>query len=167
MTPSTVAHQAPLFLEFCRQEYWNGLPFPSPGDLPNPGIKPWSPSVQAASLLLEPPGKPMLYSRSLLIIHLKYSSVYMSIADSNYPLPPGNNHKFILLSMWFCFVNKFICIHCDFLNLLRVYEGIINSRNIETILHQFLQWTWMWQPRAESQVGWFRLNNNEHQSRQH
>ena len=39
----TVAHQAPLFIEFSRQEYWSGLPFPSPGDLPDPGIKPGSP----------------------------------------------------------------------------------------------------------------------------
>ena len=40
--PWTVAHQAPLPMEFCRQEYWSGLPFPSPGDLPNAGIKPTS-----------------------------------------------------------------------------------------------------------------------------
>ena len=39
-TPWTVAHQAPQSMEFSRQEYWNGLPFPSPGDLPNPGINP-------------------------------------------------------------------------------------------------------------------------------
>ena len=39
-TPWTVAHQAPLSMRFSRQEYWNGLPFPSPGDLPHPGIKP-------------------------------------------------------------------------------------------------------------------------------
>ena len=44
VTPWAVAHQAPLSLEFCRQEYWSGLPFPSPGDLPNPGIKPKSPA---------------------------------------------------------------------------------------------------------------------------
>jgi len=42
---------------FSRQEYWNGLPFPSPGDLPNPGIKPWSPALQAVSLQTEPPRK--------------------------------------------------------------------------------------------------------------
>ena len=42
-TPWTVARQAPLSLAFPRQEYWNGLPFPSPGDLPNPGIEPTSP----------------------------------------------------------------------------------------------------------------------------
>ena len=54
----TVAHQAPVFLYFPRQEYWSGLPFPSPGDLPNPGIKPRSPAVQAGSLPAEPQGKP-------------------------------------------------------------------------------------------------------------
>ena len=48
---------APLFMEFSRQEYWSGLPFPSPGDLPNLGIKPRSPALQADSLLSEPPGK--------------------------------------------------------------------------------------------------------------
>ena len=43
---------------FFRQEYWNGLPFPSPGDLPNPGIKPWSPTLEADALTSEPPEKP-------------------------------------------------------------------------------------------------------------
>ena len=43
VTPWTVAYQAPLSMEFSRQEYWNGLPFPSPGDLPDPGIEPRSP----------------------------------------------------------------------------------------------------------------------------
>ena len=45
-------------MEFSRQAYWNGLPFPSPGDLPDPGIKPGSPTFQADALLSEPPGKP-------------------------------------------------------------------------------------------------------------
>ena len=57
-TPWTVAYKAPLSLEFSRQEYWSGLPFPSPGDLPNLGIKPGSPALQADTLLSEPPGKP-------------------------------------------------------------------------------------------------------------
>ena len=48
----------PLSLEFSRQEYWSGLPFPSPGDFPNPGIKPQSPVLQADSLLSERLGKP-------------------------------------------------------------------------------------------------------------
>ena len=58
VTPWTVACQAPPSMGFSRQEYWSGLPFPSPGDLPNPGIKPRSPALQADSLPSEPPGKP-------------------------------------------------------------------------------------------------------------
>ena len=46
-TPWTVAHQAPPSMGFSRQEYWSGLPFPSPGDLPHPGIEPSSPALQA------------------------------------------------------------------------------------------------------------------------
>ena len=57
--PWTVARQAPLSMEFPRQEYWSGLPFASPRDLPHPGIEPGSPSLQADSLLSEPPGKPV------------------------------------------------------------------------------------------------------------
>ena len=58
VTPLTIAHKAPLSMEFSRQEYWSGLPFPSPGDLPDSGIKPRSPVLQADTLLSEPPGKP-------------------------------------------------------------------------------------------------------------
>ena len=46
VTPGTVAHQAPQSMEFSRQEYWSGLPFPSPGDLPNPGTEPGSPTLK-------------------------------------------------------------------------------------------------------------------------
>ena len=52
-TLQTVAHQAPLSVGFSRQEYWSGLPFPSPGDPPNPGIEPKSPALQADSLPTE------------------------------------------------------------------------------------------------------------------
>ena len=58
MTLWTVACQAPLSVGFSRQEYWNGLPFPSPWDLLGPGIKPRSPALHADSLLTELPGKP-------------------------------------------------------------------------------------------------------------
>ena len=60
-TPWTVARQAPLSMGFSKQEYWSGLPFPSPGDLPNPGIKPRSPAWKADSLPSEPPGSPYIY----------------------------------------------------------------------------------------------------------
>ena len=58
VTTWTVAYQAPPSMGFFRQEYCSGLPFPSPGDLPNPGIEPGSPTLQADALLSEPPGKP-------------------------------------------------------------------------------------------------------------
>ena len=58
-TPWTVANQAPPSMGFSRQEYWSGLPFPSPGDLPNPGIEPGSPALQADTLPSESPGKPI------------------------------------------------------------------------------------------------------------
>ena len=58
-TPWTVACQAPLSMGFSRQEYWSGLPFPSPGDLPEPGIEPRSLALKADSLPFEPPGKPL------------------------------------------------------------------------------------------------------------
>ena len=60
VTPWTVAHQAPLSMRFSRQEYWNGLLFPSPGDLPHSGTEPGSSSLKADSLLSVPPGKPCL-----------------------------------------------------------------------------------------------------------
>ena len=55
-TPWTVAYQAPPSVEFSRQEYWSGLPFPSPGDLPDPGIEPGSPALQVGPLPAEPQG---------------------------------------------------------------------------------------------------------------
>ena len=61
VTPWTVAYQAPLSMGFSRQQYWSGFPFLYPGDLPNPGIKPWSPALQTDALLSETPGK-SLYS---------------------------------------------------------------------------------------------------------
>ena len=69
-TPRTVAHQTPLFMEFSRQEYWSGMPFPSPGDLPDPGIKPKSPAFGAVSLPPEPWGTPLI----------SVSSIYWGIA---------------------------------------------------------------------------------------
>ena len=66
VTPWTLCDcQFPLSMEFFRQEYWSGLPFPSPGDLPNLGIEPGSPTLQAESLLSEPPGKPYIFTLSV------------------------------------------------------------------------------------------------------
>ena len=63
--PWTVAHQAPLSMGFSRQEYWSGLPFPSPGDLPNPGIKPVSPASAEGFFTPESPEKPSIFFQIL------------------------------------------------------------------------------------------------------
>ena len=76
VTPCTVAYQAPPSMGFSRQEYWNGLPLPSPGDLPNPGIKPGSPALQADALTSEPPGKPRL----IIVTNYKRLSVLNIVA---------------------------------------------------------------------------------------
>ena len=80
MNPWTVTRQAPLSMEFSRQEYWSGLPFPGPGDLPEQGIEPLCPTLQAVSLPSELLGKPLstyrhsffiffIYHRILNIVH--------------------------------------------------------------------------------------------------
>ena len=77
MTSWTVAYKAPLSTEFSRQEYWSGLPFPSPGDLPDPGIEPRSPSLQADTLLSEPPGKPLGYLKLILYLSFLGSNIFL------------------------------------------------------------------------------------------
>ena len=80
VTPWTLACQAPLSMEFSRQEYWSGQPFPTPGDLPDPGIKPMSaasPTLAGRFFTLMPPRKPnyhMVYR--YLSFHHKTSSQY-------------------------------------------------------------------------------------------
>ena len=77
-TPWTVAYQAPLSMGFSRQECWNGLPFPSPGDPPDPGIEAGSPVLQADALLSEPPGKPNS-KESAYSLHFKPSMIMYSL----------------------------------------------------------------------------------------
>ena len=87
LTPWTVARQAPLFMGFSRQEYWSGLPCPPPGDLPNPGIKPRSPTLQADSLQSEPPGKPSPCLKNCChFLPTKCFSVTFPLLSGNFPL---------------------------------------------------------------------------------
>ena len=65
VTPWVAAHYVPLSMEFSRQEYWSGLPFSSPGDLPDPGIEPGSPALQVDSLLTELSGKPNTHTMAM------------------------------------------------------------------------------------------------------
>ena len=78
MTPWTAAQQAPQSMGFSRQEYWSGLPFPSPGDLPNPGIEPGSPALGADALTSEPPGKPYCDMATYNLPYTMHFAVYFS-----------------------------------------------------------------------------------------
>ena len=64
---------------FSRQEYWSGLPFPSPGDLPDPGIEPRSAALEADALTSEPPGKPMLLLLLLLLSHFSHVQLFVTL----------------------------------------------------------------------------------------
>ena len=87
-TPWIVAYQTPLSMGFSRQEYWSGLPFPYPGDLPNPGIKPGSPALQTDVLPAEPPGKPACSTVSckfgVLVGEDEHASFYSAILESTH-----------------------------------------------------------------------------------
>ena len=77
VTPRTVAHQASLSVGFLRQEYWSGLLFSLPGDLPNPGIRPTSPALTEEFFTTEPPENPSLrYRSSLFLILSLFDTVY-------------------------------------------------------------------------------------------
>ena len=82
VTPWTVAHQAPLSMEFSRQKYWSGLPHPPPGDLPNPGIEPKSFVLQADSIPLSHQGSPMYMYTYMNMYMCMYMYTYMFIFTS-------------------------------------------------------------------------------------
>ena len=97
-TPWTVACQASLPMGFFRPEYWSGLPFPSPGDLPNSGIEPRSPELQAGSLPSEPPGKPLqvyswvIFTYPHFILHLNMGQIYVN-RNGMQLMPRKSPHK--------------------------------------------------------------------------
>ena len=79
-TPWTVAHQAPPSMGFSRQEYWSGLPFPSPQDLPGPGIERRSPTLRADALPSEPPGMHICIS-ALPMVTLELTQNLLVVRD--------------------------------------------------------------------------------------
>ena len=96
-TPRTVACQAPLSMTFSRQEYWSGLPFPSPGDLPDPGIEPQSPTLKADALQSEPPGQ------SCKLININLETIHTSHGLQNLKLWASCLNSLILnflISWW-------------------------------------------------------------------
>ena len=133
VTPWTIAHQAPLSMDFSRQEYWSGLPCPPPGDLPNPGIEPRSPALGADSLPAEPQGKPKFFfcfrsihchNQFLLVnIYLPYMS-FLSVKEVR-----DNNVAILKFT-----TNTFQCIAidcsahtaCTYYNKILHFSTIIN-----------------------------------------
>ena len=120
VTPWTIAHQAPPSKGFSRQEYWSGLPFHSPRDLPDPGIKPRSPTLQADALTSEPPGKPRRQVRwssipiSLRIFHsLLWSTQSKALA---WPMKEKFFWNSLALSMIQRMLAKWILVPLPFLN---------------------------------------------------
>ena len=91
--------QAPLSMEFSRQAYWSGLPFPSPEDLPDPGIKPRCPALQADSLPSEPPGKPKEchMDKTSPREFISSSNIFGAVRTKQDPPPSKFNLFFILL----------------------------------------------------------------------
>ena len=103
--PWTAAYQTPLFMEFSKQEYWSGLPFPSPGDLPSPRVKPRSPTLQADALPSEPPGKLFHLKLIFFLLILKETKPFLWVLKS-------------ILDPWLCVSRAkwrsqlcFCCIH--------------------------------------------------------
>ena len=78
VTPWTVTHQVPLSMGLPRQEYWSGLPFPPPGDLPDPGIKPVSPALAGKFFTIEPPGKTYRDNSTCLVAFVRIKGVNIS-----------------------------------------------------------------------------------------
>ena len=107
--PCKVAHQAPPFMEFSRQEYWSGLPFPSPEDLPDPGIEPCSPILQADALPSEPPGKPHNGRGIVLVIML------VQVAQTR--TTPGSLRTMVIL-----FLNAGVSVHAQLLSCVGFLE---------------------------------------------
>ena len=92
-TPWTIAYQAPPSMVFSKQEYWSGLPFPSPGDLPNPGIEPGSPTLQPDTLPSEPPGKSNLLSKGLKKLFIRADEMLvrsLSLLQRIFPTQESN-----------------------------------------------------------------------------
>ena len=115
-------------MEFSKQKYWSGLPFPSPGDLPDPGIKPRPPALQAEALPSEPPGKPLL---PLGTGH-HHSTFYFFMYQ--YFTPFYDSTVFHFKDIIF-FIHSSINEHFDFFNLL----NIVNSAAVNNMQVLFEQ----------------------------
>ena len=129
--PWTVAHQAPPSMGFSRQEYWSGLPFPSPGDLPDPGIEPRSPTLQADALTSAPPGKPNISYFLLLILCRPWPTVW-DLLNVWWRLDINKKNVAVEHSVWRTWA-------CEFRELPRTFLEMLLSRFIPFVLHSILK----------------------------
>ena len=132
--PCTVARQAPLFMELSRQQYWIGLPFPSPGDLSNPGIEPKFLQLQIDSLLSEKLGKPM-FSAVLLTKYIFIENKYEEISNKTY-FHSRSMERFRALATY-CFpegTNDFHCFQQYMIEFILLHP----DRQCKLILNIFL-----------------------------
>ena len=99
-------HQAPPSVGFSRQEYWSGLPFPSPGDLPDPWIEPRLPALHGDALPSEPPGKPQVFTQNTFLYSL-FLRFFLLSSGREEPFP------FYLLkcSKWCSLICIFVCVN--------------------------------------------------------
>ena len=100
VTPWTIAFQAPPSMEFSRQEYWSWLPFPYPGTLPNPGIEPRSPTLQADALPSEPPGNHYFFSIASSKCHLMCITLYRWYLEIIILIKNWDHTKYVLWCYW-------------------------------------------------------------------
>ena len=110
--PWTVAPQVPLFMGFSRQEYWSRLSFPSPRDLPNPGIELGCPALQVDSLLSEAPEKPSL---NLVIFRSPYSDIWASLVAQRLKRLPAMRETWVRSLGWEDLVEKEMATHSSIL----------------------------------------------------
>ena len=102
VTPWTVAYQGPLSMEFFRKEYWSGLQFPSPGNLPNPGIEPRSPTLQTDTLPCEPPRKHLLW---LSAAYSHILGIFHEFHTETFHLPWNGLHLFLFKKIYLFLFN--------------------------------------------------------------
>ena len=111
----SVRHQTPLFMGFLRQEYWSGLQFSSPGDLPDPGIKPMSPLLAGGFFTTEPPGKPLARSRcaiNILWVNAKWSAPEPNTSLCQEQSPEESSTRLCYESQRGChFSGSYLCFH--------------------------------------------------------
>ena len=139
--PWAIAYRASPSMGFSRQEYWSGVPLPSPGDLPDPGIEPWSPALEADALTSEPPGKPKV----------------TLTAVKNFKMHSGSN-KAGYFCCCHCLVTKLCPTFCDPVDCSPPgfsVHGILQARILEWGAISFSRGSF--QPRNQTRVSYMCL----------